>query len=143
MSAAVTRTAVADLLAGEPDTFPWGASPAAGVPVQVELRWDPGDDPFAVRLAFRNGPGTVEWCLARELLATGLLMPAGAADVQLRPYGNELAVRLSNGEQQAWLLFAAWRVAEFLESTYRQVPLGDERLDLGELEQVLRRGLPR
>ena len=59
--------------------------PNPPVPVQVEMRYDTRD-PYAVQAAFRTGrAGWVEWVFSRDLLTEGLLAPAGAGDVRIRP----------------------------------------------------------
>lgn len=88
-------------------------------------------DPWSATIAFRSGPGWVEWVLARELLAAGLLMPAGVGDVTVAPFptGVGVLIELHNGRERAEFLFDGYDVARFLGYSYAVVPLGAEGLD--------------
>lgn len=98
----------------------------SGQALHVRLCWHPGD-PLAVSMSFRTAG---HWVLGRELLAAGLLMPTGAGDARLAPRGEHLVLGLDNGRERSTLLLPADEVAGFLAGTYRQIPLGAERVDL-------------
>lgn len=100
-----------------------------GQTLQARLCWSPAD-PLAVSVSFRTAAGWVDWVMARELLAAGLVMPAGAGDVRLAPVAGELELVLDNGRQRATLGLPTDEVAGFLALTYRQIPLGAESIDL-------------
>lgn len=110
-----------------------------GPALQARLCWQPAD-PLAVRMSFRTGGHWVDWALARELLAAGLLMPAGAGDVRLAPLGEHLVLGLDNGRARATLLLPAADVAGFLAATYRQIPLGAEQVDVDPTLALFRGG---
>lgn len=117
----VHSTAVFDLLAPR--------TPA--VPVQVELRYDT-QDPYAVVAAFRTGrTGWVEWVFARDLLADGLIAPAGDGDVSIKPVADEpeiVLIELSSPSGHAMFEASAQELAEFLDRTYDIVMPGNENL---------------
>jgi hypothetical protein len=109
-------------------------------------------DPFAVRIAFgdvgdENGvvdleDGGIAWLLSRELLQSGLEVPAGDGDVRLWPAHAAtdvlfLHLRASSGEALFELSRAT--VAAFLRQTEALVPSGSESelLDLDDELHVL------
>ncbi|KEI44586.1 SsgA family sporulation/cell division regulator [Saccharopolyspora rectivirgula] len=130
----IRSTAVFDLLAPQ--------APAA--PVQVEMRYDTRD-PYAVVAAFRTGrSGWVEWVFARDLLADGLIAPAGEGDVQIRPATDDpevVVVELSSPSGHAVFEASAQELADFLDRTYDVVVPGNENLWV-DLDQALTRLLP-
>ncbi len=101
--------------------------------VATMLGYDPTEDPWAVTIAFRSrNTEWVRWTLARELLAAGLLMPAGggAGDVTVAPTPTgAVLIGLSNSREYAEFRFNGDHIAEFLADSYQAVPLGAERLD--------------
>lgn len=103
-------------------------APGAGaVPVRVDLSYD-SHDPFAVRAEFHAGRGAVSWIFARELLADGLLGPAGAGDVRVMPATDTelLIFQLDAPDGFALLEASSAELAEFLDDTYDGVPPGTE-----------------
>ncbi|MEV6234970.1 SsgA family sporulation/cell division regulator [Saccharopolyspora shandongensis] len=103
----------------------------AGVrtPVGVELRYD-SREPYAVNMSFRAGmSGQVDWLIARDLLADGLVIASGEGDVQIipQPDNHELVViALSSPSGQATFEAPAAELAEFLNETYDVVAPGGE-----------------
>ncbi len=92
-------------------------------------------DPYAVTLSIRASGGWVDWDFCRELLATGLLMPAGHGDVQLEPGpGDTLRIELNSPDGHTVLAVTAAQAHRFLAQTYEQVPLGEEHLRIDEAE---------
>jgi hypothetical protein len=115
------------------------------VPVTARLSYDPAD-PFAISVSMRtDGSPTVHWVVSRELLAAGLLAPAGDGDIGVWPStskGSEVVcVSLSSPDGQALLYGRHGDVAAFLERTFSEVPAGSESdlIDIdGLIEQLLR-----
>ncbi|WP_035793468.1 SsgA family sporulation/cell division regulator [Kitasatospora mediocidica] len=121
-------------------------------PLRVTLRYR-ASDPLAVRMAFPAefsldeawGPEDgeeVEWVFARQLLATGLELPAGLGDVHVRPArGRAVMVELRAPEGVALLRFGAPELRRFLWRSYLSVADGqeDRYLDAdGALAELLR-----
>jgi hypothetical protein len=102
------------------------------------------DNPYDVVITF--SPGTADeatWVFGRELLAAGIEGPAGEGDVRISmPSGDAvLSIELRSTEGQARLEADVLEVTAFLDSTYRLVPAGTERLDFdADLERLLRPG---
>jgi hypothetical protein len=116
----------------------WTSVPAA-------LVYDSAD-PYAVRVRFgdaaetadaaghsdRGDPeddGGVEWLLSRELLRTGLSIPAGDGDVRIWPTRaapDVLFLQLRAPSGEALFEMSAAVVGEFLRETERLVPAGQE-----------------
>ncbi|MEV4753008.1 SsgA family sporulation/cell division regulator [Streptosporangium sp. NPDC049248] len=93
-------------------------------------------DPHAVRLAFMKGRReTVAYTFGREVLAAGLWAPAGQGDVTVAPH-EELAeyyllITLRPEHGYPFEVYARRElVADFVTQIYRQVPRGDERVDV-------------
>ena len=110
----------------ESDLPRWSAS----VPVPVQLRFEEAD-PFAVHLRFTTGPARdVRWVFARELLADGLLGPAGDGDVRVwpgeDPTRDVVVVELSSPTGHARFEASATAVAAFLDRSYVLVAPGCE-----------------
>jgi Streptomyces sporulation and cell division protein, SsgA len=102
-------------------------------------------DPYAIKIAFHVGTDEpVEWIFGRELLAAGLICPAGEGDVQVWPEDAEgadtLNLALSSPFGEARFEAPLTATAGFVQSTYDIVPAGAEsgfvNFD-GELEQLL------
>lgn len=113
-----------------------------GQALRARLSWDRAD-PLAVTVSFWTVAGWVDWVMARELLAAGLLMPAGVGDVRLEPVAGDLQLVLDNGCDQATLSLPASDVAGFLVLAYQRLPLGAERIDIGAELALLLNGGPR
>lgn len=108
------------------------APDAPALPVPVSLRYDPAD-PYAVQVLFHPpspGEEPVSWSFARELLATGLVEPAGLGDVRLWPCTsagrNLVALALSSPDGQALFEVPRSVLVRFLARSYALVPLGHE-----------------
>ncbi|WP_190824813.1 SsgA family sporulation/cell division regulator [Saccharopolyspora pogona] len=103
----------------------------AGViaPVGVELRYD-SRNPYEVCMKFNVGKaGQVDWVIARDLLADGLVAEAGEGDVRIRPRLDEptlVMIALSSPSGQATFEVNADQLADFLNDTYDAVAPGDE-----------------
>nr|WP_180218299.1 SsgA family sporulation/cell division regulator [Streptomyces albus] len=121
--------------------------PPATRPLTPALRYDTGD-PLAVRLVFPAEISLdgeeVAWAFSRDLLAEGLLGPAGEGDVHICPCGQQRTViELHAGEGVAVLEFPAADLRDFLRRTYEAVPPGAEGalLHLEEGLDALLRGV--
>lgn len=97
------------------------------LPVRADLEYDPAD-PFAVCVGYHAGGGVVRWLFGRDLLADGLLAPAGDGDVRVRPAADDsrVLVELNAPDGSAILEAAANELADFLDRTYDEVPVGTE-----------------
>jgi hypothetical protein len=113
--------------------------PNPPVPVQVEMRYDTRD-PYAVQAAFRTGrAGWVEWVFSRDLLTEGLLAPAGAGDVRIRPAEHDaesVEIELSSPSGHATFRATSREVSDFLTRTHEIVAPGSED-DWLDLEHAL------
>ncbi|RJQ79360.1 SsgA family sporulation/cell division regulator [Amycolatopsis panacis] len=102
---------------------------AVPLPVRADLEYDAAD-PYAVSVGYHAGTGVVRWLFGRDLLADGLLAPAGDGDVRVRPAADEsqVLVELNAPDGSAVLEAEAAELADFLDRTYDEVPFGDEAL---------------
>ncbi|SDM79821.1 SsgA family sporulation/cell division regulator [Allokutzneria albata] len=104
---------------------------APAVTVEVELAYSTRD-PYAIRMLFNPVRGkSVEWLLARDLLADGLLGEAGEGDVRLWPIAgpmNLVEIEFSTPAGQARFGADAEVLADFLNDSYLLVPSGEEAL---------------
>lgn len=103
------------------------ASLAGQTRIDATLRYR-DDDPYAVWMVFRE-PGCSEkrWAVAREVLADGLIEPAGELAVRVRPIrGAMMQIELTSPDGHAAILMFVPEVAAFLQSTYDLVPAGHE-----------------
>ncbi len=137
------------------------AAEQATVPLVASLHYS-GSDPYAIRMAFHVGPEAVEWIFARELFADGMTTPEGDGDVQVWPSvaesrdadndaGNDsggtargplsvLNIKLCSPFGEAHFEAPIEAIANFLDRTYRIVPMGRESavIDIdGELSSLL------
>ncbi|MBB1242413.1 SsgA family sporulation/cell division regulator [Streptomyces durbertensis] len=104
----------------------------------ARLRYD-ASDPHAVRIVFPaaislDGTETT-WAFARDLLADGLLAPAGAGAVRIWPGApGELMLELGAPEGVAVVALDAADAAAFVRASHAVVPPGEElgRLDFDE-----------
>jgi Streptomyces sporulation and cell division protein, SsgA len=97
--------------------------------LQAELRYDPAD-PLAVSLALGIDCGDpVVWTFARDLLADGLLGPAGLGDITLEPArdldGPELRITLAT-DCLATMTAPRDPIVAFLIESFVAVPAGSE-----------------
>ncbi|MEU0115538.1 SsgA family sporulation/cell division regulator [Streptomyces bobili] len=84
--------------------------------VPVVLRYDPDDDPRAVRVGL---PGTHEWTIARALLEQGLRAPAGSGEVRVWPCGRVQAiVEFHSAQGVSVVQFDSKTLLRFLRRTY-------------------------
>ncbi|WP_170155301.1 SsgA family sporulation/cell division regulator [Lentzea atacamensis] len=97
--------------------------------MNVDLQYR-SDDPHAVTLRFQARDQESTWLVGRELLADGLLSPAGIGDVRLRPgHGDVLVLELFTEDSHAVFHLSADDLQRFLDSTYAAVPAGREVVD--------------
>jgi hypothetical protein len=94
--------------------------------VNAELRYY-SDDPFAIQmlLSVDQSPA-ICWTFGRELLMTGVWMPAGIGDVQVYPTHDGVIVELRSGGVAARLLAHTPDISAFTDRTQVLVPLGAE-----------------
>ncbi|MEU3641735.1 SsgA family sporulation/cell division regulator [Lentzea sp. NPDC034063] len=98
-------------------------------PMNVDLQYR-SDDPHAVTMRFHARDQESVWLVGRELLADGILSPAGLGDVRLRPGdGDVLFLELFTEDSHAVFQLSATELQRFLDSTYAAVPAGREVLD--------------
>lgn len=112
---------------------------SCGAWVLADLVFDP-DDPWAVRLRFRRQG--LDWVMGRELLAAGLLGPAGEGDVRVEPWWPDdrdvlVTLRPPQGPP-ALIKVERRRIERFLADSYRAVPLGREAVDVDLALELLR-----
>ncbi|MET9296067.1 SsgA family sporulation/cell division regulator [Streptomyces sp. NPDC003077] len=98
--------------------------------ILARLRYERAD-PFAVRVLFpatASLDGTeVEWAFGRELLAAGVLAPAGTGDVRVWPCGPRRTVLEFHTEDgMAMVQFATHDLRRFLALAYGLVAQGRE-----------------
>lgn len=116
------------------------ARTVADTPVPVHLCWAPSQ-PCEVRIELfdRSSGRWQPWRLARDLLAVGMHMPAGAGDAHLEPFpgvpGCESDLLLTIGHphstpRRLHILIDGAEVSAFLADTYRQVRLGRETVEV-------------
>ncbi|WP_010315108.1 SsgA family sporulation/cell division regulator [Saccharopolyspora spinosa] len=103
----------------------------AGViaPVGVELRYD-SRNPYEISMKLNVGTdGQVDWVIARDLLADGLIAEAGEGDVRIRPRldaSGVVVIELSSPSGQASFEVDADQLVDFVNDTYDVVAPGDE-----------------
>ncbi|MPY35841.1 SsgA family sporulation/cell division regulator [Streptomyces adustus] len=87
----------------------------------VRLRYDPDDDPGAVRIAL---PGRPEWTFSRSLLEQGMRAPAGSGDVRVWPCGRvQTVVEFHSAQGVSVVQFDTKTLIRFLRRTYTAVPM--------------------
>lgn len=90
-------------------------------PMNVDLHYR-SDDPHAVTMRFHARDQESVWLVGRELLADGILSPAGLGDVRLRPGdGDVLFLELLTEDSHAVFQLSATELQRFLDSTYAAV----------------------
>lgn len=99
------------------------------IPVKVELQYDTRE-PYAIKASFTTRESdTIDWVFARNLLADGLLIPTGEADVRIRPCTYDLKsvlVELNSPAGSATFIADTEELADFLSCSYDLIPDGDE-----------------
>lgn len=122
--APVTRSITGHLLSGD---IPFRSAQR----VPIVLTWAPRN-PLVVTLSFPNAyGGPVCWHVGRELLAAGLLGPAGLGDVTLLPdlvSAARLELILSSPTGRIGFRVPRATLVAFLKSTWRVVPAGAETM---------------
>jgi hypothetical protein len=118
------------------------ALPAEANPVllDVELAWDPAD-PLCVVLTLAGPRQSVVWLVGRDLLAAGLDGPAGLGDVAVVPdpwYPATVELVLDPGTDRLALLIDRRDLTLFLETTWRYVPAGAERVTVPAPDELAR-----
>ena len=112
-----------------------GGSSGRGRLTVLRLSWVP-EDPLAVGLRLSAQPdhpalprGT--WVVLRDFLRYGLEEPTGDGDVRIRPdeVRDRVWFELERYGRPACVSAPRLRVQEFLDTTDRQVPCGEERSD--------------
>jgi hypothetical protein len=96
-----------------------------GGPVALVLTWSRAD-PLTVRMRFPEAG--VQWMVARELLALGLLGPAGLGDVTLLPDLDDpghLELILSSPDGSVCLQLRRCELVGFLSAIWRLIPGGE------------------
>ncbi|GAQ54412.1 SsgA family sporulation/cell division regulator [Streptomyces acidiscabies] len=84
--------------------------------VPVVLRYDPDDDPRAVRVDL---PGAHRMTVSRTLLEQGLRAPAGTGEVRVWPCGRvQAVVEFHSAQGVAVVQFESKTLARFLRKTY-------------------------
>ncbi len=96
-------------------------------PWQVSAAFDAAD-------TSDNSPAV--WVFARDLLTQGLFGQAGHGDVRVRPTGQHIAIEFHDGPDYALITVQRAALAQFLDSTYTVVPLGDESRRMDWHEQL-------
>lgn len=97
-------------------------------PVRVDLSWSLAD-PFAVHAVFHvghKGATRVEWVLARDTLAAGLLGPEGIGDVVVYPVLDRLRIVLDSDSGHAEFDVDPTVVGSFLAAIEQRCPDGTE-----------------
>lgn len=97
----------------------------------VSLAYDPAD-PYAVTMTIYGYDVEIEWRFARELLAAGLVRPAGYGDVTVWPgngYDVEIGIVLTSPDGQCLVELPRVKVTRFLHRTDDVVPFGEESMD--------------
>ncbi|MBV7700877.1 SsgA family sporulation/cell division regulator [Streptomyces sp. TRM70350] len=84
--------------------------------IPVVLRYDPDQDPRAVRIRL---PGPHEWTFSRDLLEQGLRSPAGSGEVRVWPCGRvQAVVEFHSPQGTAVVQFDTKALIRFLRRTY-------------------------
>lgn len=94
------------------------------IPVDMGYR---KDFPLEVRFRFRDENGSVEWMMARDLLANGMLRKQGEGDILIDP-SDDGVVRLTLRvlTEHLVIAFNSDDLYRFLVATYTEVAEGHE-----------------
>ncbi|MHA6765223.1 SsgA family sporulation/cell division regulator [Streptacidiphilus sp. PAMC 29251] len=79
---------------------------------------------FEAAMAVDGRPA--QWIIGRDLIADGLLAPAGLGDIRIHPDGESTAFELHAGPDYALVTVATDDLTQFLDATCALVPLGSE-----------------
>lgn len=104
------------------------------IPIRAYFDYD-RTDPCAVCVSFSlRRQSRVRWVFARDLLADGLGLPAGAGDIHIAPHCSPtdriLRITLRPPSGRALIEVAQEPVRRFLHDTERLVPRGREEIDI-------------
>lgn len=97
--------------------------------IRVDLSWSAVAHPEVLLSLHAGRDRTIDWVMARELLAAGLVAPAGEGDVRVSPDpagGYVQIVLRSESDAAAVLTVDLCDVAAFLERTVAVVPVDAE-----------------
>ncbi|MEV6959288.1 SsgA family sporulation/cell division regulator [Streptomyces sp. NPDC051207] len=87
--------------------------------VSVALRYDPAEDPRAVRVGLPPGPGSREWTFSRSLLEKGLRAPAESGSIRVWPCGRvQAVVEFHSAQGCSVVQFETKTLLRFLRRTY-------------------------
>ncbi len=115
--------------AGDPDPepldLPLTACLGGHTTFAARLGYDPAR-PYEITLNLQATTGWIEWVFARDLLADGLIAPAGAGDVRLHPDADDVVVELRSPNGQALIVFGRAELEHALEATEDLVLPGAE-----------------
>ncbi|WP_052685218.1 SsgA family sporulation/cell division regulator [Lentzea aerocolonigenes] len=117
-----------------------------GLPVReidTQLRYD-SRDPLVISFVFLLHEQNVLWALGRDLVAAGLIAPAGYGDVVLRPDDQDpgrVEFWFTDGGEGSKLSAPLSEIAAFVDRTHELVPMGEEWLWL-DLDAELAKVLP-
>lgn len=85
------------------------------------------DYPLEVRFRFYDEDGSVEWMMARDLLANGMMRKQGEGDVVIDPADDGVvSVTLRVLSEQMEIVFSSDDLYKFLVATYTEVAEGEE-----------------
>jgi hypothetical protein len=93
--------------------------------IDAKLRYT-STDPYAVTIEFHNNPA---WTFARDLLITGMVLPAGEGDVLIRPVKEGVQITLRSPCGEAVIVFDHNELFDLLQKTLKIVPPGAESFD--------------
>lgn len=93
--------------------------------VRVRMRYDAAN-PYAIELHVFNGRVHVPWCMARDLLVSGLRAETGKGDVRVTPGATKVRVILSSPDGRCALFFYRADLVDALAATAAVVPYGAE-----------------
>jgi Streptomyces sporulation and cell division protein, SsgA len=105
----------------------------------VYTRRDPLEITAAFEAALAVDGRPAHWIISRDLVADGLLAPAGIGDVRIFPHNGGTAIELHAGPDHALLTVDSAELARFLDATRAVVPLGGEipAIDWSDLTGLL------
>lgn len=109
--------------------------------MDVEAVWD-AEDPLVVMLTFLDNWGEPMWEVSRDLLLGphGGVRALPGGDIQVRYGLNWIYLTLTGEDAPSCdVALPRWRVEAFLKQTLKQVPQGEEFIDVdAALEELLK-----